>query len=278
MARTFLLTTPAQHGEDIRELQQELNRRLEHWGIKLRVKTDGVYGVATKRAAMTVAYGLGIDRSDFADGVQPDTRSKIRHAGEKDDLRSTPERERARKRRDWVKRLAKRYSRKNGGVAQAVAYARKMVGTEEQPPGSNLGPRITDWEVLAGYPVRGAREGVFWCGCFVNACLVAGGFPTQASWGIGFVPNIEHRAKAEIDGWKWHGPGSTPQAGWVACFGNGDHTEFVAASGKPLRTVGGNTSKGDGSPNNGGGVFAHDFSKYRGLPLDGYAEPPWNTL
>lgn len=274
-ARAFLLTTPSMHGPDVADLQHQVNRWLAHWSIRLRVEEDGKYGVATKRAATTVGYGLGIGRDEFVHGIDALTRSKIRHAGDDQDQRTLAERDRAKERRGWVKRLAKRYARKNGGVQAAVAYARKMAaaGVHEQPAGSNMGPYITEWEKLTGYA---PPPGVYWCGCFVNACLIAGGFPAQTF--LGYVPAIEQHAKAGTDGWAWHGPDATPQAGWIACFGNGDHTEFVVTSGKPLRTIGGNTSKGDGSPNNGGGVFAHDFSKYRGLPLDGYAVPPWNTL
>lgn len=278
MSRTFLLVTPAMRGVDVEDLQREVNRWLAHWGVHLKLDVDGVYGVTTKRAATTVGYGLGVGRDQFAHGISPETRVKIRHAGESVDYRSVVERQRARDRRGWVDRLAKRYASKANGPTMAAEYALKMakLGITEKPPSSNRGPYIDEWQRISGY-----APGVSWCLCFVNACWVAGGWPASVLPWHGYCPTLETMARGGEHGLKWHGPAVTPQLAWAALFTEGGvagHVELAVKGGKPLRDVGGNTSKGDGSPNEGGGVFAHNFSTYRGLPLRGYVELPWLQL
>lgn len=279
MSRTFLLVTPAMRGVDVEDLQREVNRWLAHWGVHLKLEVDGVYGVTTKRAATTVGYGLGVGRDQFAHGISPETRVKIRHAGESVDYRSVAERQRARDRRGWVDRLAKRYASKANGPTMAAEYALKMAaaGVHEEPAGENRGKFIDQWLRLSGYSVP---PGEPWCLAFANGCLVAGGFAASLLES-GYCPALEAAARAGRDGWRWHGPAVNPHLAWIALFTEGGvagHAELVVKGGKPLRTVGGNTSKGNGSPNAGGMVAAHNFSTYRGLPLRGYCEPPWLTL
>jgi hypothetical protein len=270
VAQAFRLSTPLMRGAT--ELQRNVNREFGRWKVPLKIDEDDEYGPQTKHATKHVAYGLGVrDAANIIEhqGCTAEIQSAIHDphayvAENPDALR------RYQARAGWRRRLARRF--KGHGVEMAVRYAHKMADTrvEEQPSGSNLGPFITDWERLTGYS---PPPGVFWCGCFVNACLVAGGFHPQHF--LGFVPAIEQQARGGVAGWSWH---AEPAAGDVACFGGGEHTEFVVENGNPLRTVGGNTSAGNGSPNNGGGVFFHDYGTYRGLTLDGFARPPWAQL
>lgn len=264
-ARTLRLTSPLMHGGDVKALQQELNGWFKRWHVPNRIDADGEYGPATRGALKLVCYGLGVN---YRDGATPTVRRKIRDTN----LRTDREKRIGGERADWRKRLKHRFEDK--GADAAVAYALKMsrLGIREQPSGSNLGPYITEWARLTGYKVP---PGVYWCGCFVNACLVAAGF--EADHTLGYCPSVEARAKAGTDGWRWANANANPRKGWLPLFGAriADHIEIVVADGFPLRTVGGNTSAGNGSPNNGGGVYAHNFSTYRGLPLRGYAIPPF---
>jgi hypothetical protein len=166
----------------------------------------------------------------------------------------------------------------DAGPRAALAWAIKQVGTTESPPGSNNGPKIAQWEALAGY------EGpVFWCGCFANAVLVAGGLPSGAAWGIGYVPSIIGHARAGTDGWSWHGEG---QIGDLVCYDEpggvvGEHVGVVlkrVGEGHYL-TVEGNTSPpaGSGSQANGGGVWQRDRVSTDSFRMVGFARPPWKS-
>lgn len=270
--RTFTLCSPHMtghhHGHDIAHFQHLLNTRLREWNVDHQIKPDDEYGPKTRQAAKTVMYGLGIPQSMIEHGVSHELRQLIAHPTR----RTRAMRKRAAGRAHWRARLVKRYQK--SGPDMFADYLHSMVGVHEDPPGSNLGPHITDMERLTGYT---PPPGVYWCGCLQNAALVAAGLPPE-TW-MGYCPSIEAHARAGIDGWKWHPANATPRKGWLALFTEGDvagHVEGVVADGLPLRTVGGNTSQGDGSPNNGGGVYHHNFGVYRGLPLRGFAEPPYH--
>ena len=117
----------------------------------------------------------------------------------------------------------------------------------------------------------------YWCGAFCNACLVAAGFRPMSF--MAYCPSIEPHARAGVDGWSWFDQNVVPRMGWLALSTHGGvagHVELVARTGRPMVSFGGNTSRGDGSPNNGGVVCRHDWSHYRGLPLRGFAAPPYH--
>ena len=162
------------------------------------------------------------------------------------------------------------------GADDALAFAADAVGIRERPPGSNSGPTIDDWCRAAGYKVP-----VPWCGCFVNACIMAGGLPSGAGW-IGFPPAIVARARRGAGGWSWHAQG---RPGDLALFDTrgGDpavHVEIVRARLAPTRysTYGGNTSAGDGSRLDGGTVARRDDRSTLGeLRIVGFARPPWRS-
>jgi hypothetical protein len=94
-----------------------------------------------------------------------------------------------------------------GAVKTALAFAAGHVGVTEHPAGSNRGVDVDAWERACG--VLGAP----WCGCFVNACLVAAGFPNQF-W-LRYCPSIEAKAKAGEGGWEWHGRSGGGRSGPV---------------------------------------------------------------
>jgi hypothetical protein len=216
---------------------------------------------------LVVCYGLGI-QAQAGNGIAPDIRLKLRDPAR----RTRVERKRGDGRAAWRHRLKRRFQQ--SGPALAVGYASRVNGVCEHPPGSNRGPQVDAWNRMVGTP---PGPQAYWCGAFCNACLVAAGF--QPMHFMAYCPNIEHQARAGVDGWRWFEATELPRMGWLALFTEGSvagHVELVARTGRPMVTFGGNTSRGDGSPNNGGGVYRHDWSHYRGLPLRGFAAPPYH--
>lgn len=146
-------------------------------------------------------------------------------------------------------RLRKYRESKQTGPTKAVAWALAQVGTVEQPPFSNRGPKIEDWERATlgsvGWP---------WCQAFVNAALVKGGGAQLKS---AYTPAVVQWANEKRFGLKRV---DRPQPGDFVYFkfpgvSNAfcDHVGLYVGGGK---TVEGNTSSGtQGSQNNGGGVY-----------------------
>lgn len=135
-----------------------------------------------------------------------------------------------------------------------VRFAQAQVGTVEQPPGSNRGPKITAWQQSFGSWLVGQA----WCGVFAGVCLRQAGVPVNSR--IAGVALIEDDARSGANGFKaWTtDPKRVRPADLVVLFGRGIHVEVVVkVEGGFVHTVGGNTSSGNvGSQNNGGGVFA----------------------
>lgn len=262
-ARTLKLTSPPMHGEDVKAWQRTLNRQLAMWKVNHKIKVDGDYGVLTRDTGDTVLHGMGIAQKAADKGYTPWLRSKVRRR------RRTPaELVRFNARKDWREALRKRYDGR--GPQAALSWARAQIGTKEQPPGSNRGPLIDQWQRLC--QVFAAP----WCGCFVNRALMAAGFPAQP-W-LRFCPWIEQKAKAGEGGWSWH---SEPRAGDLILYGarEAQHVGIVDDPSKHS-TVEGNTSSGNaGSQDNGGMVAARmrDWSS-PGFPVRGFARPPWGSV
>jgi hypothetical protein len=146
----------------------------------------------------------------------------------------------------------------------ALRRALTFVGTTENPPGSNKGPLIDQWNESAGVPA-----GSFWCCSFIHAM-----FKQAANYSLGGGASVSallywaRTAKFVV---------ARPRRGDLACFdfseGDrygpfGDHIGQVVrvlalrwSGGKFtgwIRTVEGNTSRQNdlfGSQSNGGGVF-----------------------
>lgn len=267
--RTLQLTSPLMRGGDVRLLQRTVNDLMRRWDVASELDEDAEFGPETRKMSVLACYGLGVPIVASHE-IRPQARVKLRDPAR----RTLIERRRGDGRAEWRQRLRHRFEAH--GPALAIAYASHMADrrVSESPPGSNRGERIDQWNRMAGVAPGPLA---YWCGSFCHACLVAAGFSPMRF--MAYCPSIEQHARSEADGWTWHAPGAEPRAGWLALFTEGrqaGHVELVVASGLPLRTIGGNTSAGDGSPNNGGGVYRHDFSRYRGLPLRGFAAPAYH--
>jgi uncharacterized protein (TIGR02594 family) len=260
-APTLKLTTPLMKGKGIARLQRTINRQLATWNVDHRIKVDGEFGPDTREAVRRVAYGLGLSTKALDHGVTAELRERILDPK----TRSATERERARKRRPWIRRLRRRYE--GHGPAAAIAYARKHIGVKEDAGRPNRGRLIDQWNTATGIPLNSQA---FWCGAFVNACLTASGLPPDRV--LAWCPGIEARAKAGTGGWSWH---SKPRPGDLALFTHGGvagHVGIVeSVDGKSIRTIEGNTSP-NGTTNNGYGVFRRS----RSLPIRGFARPPYD--
>jgi hypothetical protein len=269
--RTLKLTSPAMRGTDVERFQKDLNAELGRWKVPHRLDVDGIYGTATRDTAKSVCYGLGMKSPVLEHGATPAVRSKVRHR-----KLTTMEIVRFHAREEWRGRYRRRYESPAHAINAAVAFARSMVGISEDPPGSNTGPKIDAWQKACG--VHAAP----WCGCFVNACLVAGGFPDQ-EW-LRYCPWIEGRARAGEGGWLWT---PTAQRGDLALYGTGiaGHVGLVTdlgASWRDRETVEGNTSNGPGGSQSNGGIVAirhrEQDGSLQGFPVRGYARPPWKAV
>ena len=126
----------------------------------------------------------------------------------------------------------------------------------------NGGPHIDDWCRMVHMQPGTATS--FWCGAFVNACLVKGGQPSR-DW-LRYTPSIVNKAKAGEEGFSWHG---SPKVGDLVLFNwpGGDFVDHVGLvlevkGGGRVRTVEGNISDR---------VGYHD----RSVSILGYARPPW---
>lgn len=270
--RTLKMTSPAMRGTDVERFQTDINAELARWDVPHAVAVDGVYGAETRDTARSVCYGLGLQTPVMDNGATPAIRVKVRHR------KLTPaELARYRSRADWRKRLARRYGAPDAAILASVAFARSMVGVSENPPGSNSGPRITDWCRRCGV---GPAP---WCGCFANAVLEAGGFDPQ-EW-LRYCPWIEANARSGDSGWSWH---QIPKVGDLVLYGASiaQHVGFVTeADGSfhgDTETVEGNTSNGPGGSQSNGGCVAirhrHQDGSLSGFPIRGYARPPWRKV
>lgn len=101
-------------GKDVEDWQEILNKQFDRWAVEYGLVVDGKYGHATRAAAATVLYGMGIKRIEMADGVTPGLRIKVR------DQNLTPtERVRRVSRRLWRQQLRKKHA--GGGFASPIA-------------------------------------------------------------------------------------------------------------------------------------------------------------
>lgn len=268
-SRTLKLTSPAMHGSDVKGFQHDLNNELARWGIHHRIPEDGRYGMVTRDAAVSVCHGLGLASSLMDRGATPAVRLKVRNR-----KLTTAEQRRFHDLADWRAHLKARYEGPEHAIVLAVGYAIAHVGVKEDGVHPNRGVQVDRWERACG--ILGAP----WCGCFVNACLVAAGFPNQP-WLI-FCPTIEGRAKAGVDGWSWH---RTARVGDLVLYGQSvaEHVGKVVEVDHAARdktTIEGNTTGGPGGPQADGGMVAerhrHGDGSLARFPIRGYARAPWS--
>jgi len=222
--RALVVVDPPMQGRDVANLQRAARARLEARGFDddIVVPNHGKFTPATAFACIVAEHFLGLRsatylmRDEHGHRVVTEGAQRIlRHPDERDDKQLA----RAKTRQAHVKqspaffaKLAAELGLNGDGVDDALKFAASVVGTREQPPMSNDGPKIRDWCRAAGY-----TEPVPWCGCFVNACLMAGGLPSGAGW-IGYTPWILSHAKAGTDGWSFH---MTGMPGDLALYDNG---------------------------------------------------------
>ncbi len=287
--RPLVVVRPPLQGRDVANVQRAARVRLKNRGIdpkEVPVPDHGRFTLGTALACIEAQYFLGLRSETYlmkdsaghfvlTEGAQRIIRNP--------DNRTPEQLARAKERKGQLKRgarfyeeLAAKFGLNGSGVADALAYAEKHVGIKEQPPESNAGPMIDKWCELTGY----GTMAVPWCGCFVNACLVAGGIPNGKGW-IGYTPAIVQHAKSGAGGWKWVKEG---KPGDLALFDRAggaiaEHVEIVRKkmSETTYSTYGGNTSGGStGSQSNGGMVARHDDRSTRGgFQIIGFARPPW---
>lgn len=275
-------------GRDVANLNRATRARLKARGLTDDVPspTHDKFTLAAALAAIEAGHWLGA-RSDTylrtKQGGRVCTEGLQRMIREPDE-RSGTQLERAKVRRQHADgspavydKLAKEAGATGKGTEAALRFAVAQIGTTESPAGSNDGPKIRQWWRLSGY-----ASPVPWCGCFVNACIIAGGCDNGRGWAIGFTPAIVAHARRGAGGWSWHGP-SEGRRGDLALFDTpgGDiavHVGIVEKrlSGSSYQTIEGNTSSGNsGSQSNGGGVFRRQRSTGGNFHIIGFARPPW---
>lgn len=290
--RELVVVNPPLQGRDIANLQRAVKARLKARGLAddVPTPTHGKFTHATAVACVEAGYFLGLRSDTYLKTATVDgdrrlcctegAQTIIRHPARRVELQLDRAKVRAeqldRGPRYYDELAAKTITPRRSGAQAAIKWALSKVGTTESPPGSNWGGEIAAWIKLAGYvgPVP-------WCGCFVNAALVAAGQPSGAGW-IGYTPAIVARAKAATGGWSWHAP-SQGKPGDLALFDTpgGDpavHVGLVVnqVSATSYNTVEGNTSSGSsGSQDNGGGVFRRARSTGGTFRIIGFARPPW---
>lgn len=160
-------------------------------------------------------------------------------------------------RRKKLTRKIRRKKNRDKGRDKALAYARKQIGTTEQPPGSNDGGKVRKWWSWLGYTFP-----VPWCGCFAGfSGIKKGKANIPAKLRLGYTPYIDADAKAGQNGLTDVGADGCKKGTYVVFhFGAGGAKHVGIATG-PVRdglitTIDGNTSSGtSGSQDNGGGVF-----------------------
>jgi tellurite resistance protein len=73
-----LRVTPAMTASpDVERFQRVLNRQLAAWKVRARLTPDGKFGTETRKVARQVAFGLGIERSQFQKGFTPELQRVI---------------------------------------------------------------------------------------------------------------------------------------------------------------------------------------------------------
>lgn len=171
-------------------------------------------------------------------------------------------------------RVVARHSKPTAtGPEKALAYARRYIGTRENPAGSNRGGIITVWQRALGAWLVGQA----WCGTFAAAVLMAVGVRgvTSRMAAVAFIEDDARAGRGPFTGWSSN-PSSARPGDLVVLFGRGVHVEVVEkvlAGG--IQTIGGNTAPGAaGSQSNGGGVFrrVRPFSAVHGIAHVSY--PP----
>lgn len=248
--RPLLLHTPIEHGPDVRELQDQVNRRFRGMNIDRRIAEDGEFGHKTFGAVKQVANAMGVQgkaqRKLRHGRVSKGTQRLIRLGRE----RTALEKLAARRRRGYRRRLRRRYARSGGELA--IERGKRLVGVHEEPAGSNWGGKVERFIRFTGYTFP-----VYWCGCFACWVVVKLGGAKGVTQRIrfGYAGYIVADALAGRNGLRAV-KASECRAGDLGSLWGYSHIVLVIRSlpGGNVETLEGNTSAGDGSQNNGGEV------------------------
>jgi hypothetical protein len=284
--RELIVQDPPQDGRDIANFQRAIQDRLKARGLsdEVPVPIHGKFTHATWIAAVEAGYFLGLLSSTY---LATDKKRGLSTEGAQTIIRNPDQRDndqlvRAKDRKSQLDRGPRYYDNlaqfsgitKGKGAKAALDFAVKQIGITENPAGSNWGPKISDWIKLTGY-----SGPVYWCGCFTNACVMAGGLSSTVGWG-GYCPAVITHAKNKIGGWSWHVDGQPGDLALMDTPG-GDPAIHIGIVEKKLgigryQNIEGNTSSGDGgNQSNGGGVFRRQRSTQGNFRIVGFARPPW---
>lgn len=140
--------------------------------------------------------------------------------------------------------------------AKAVLWAHSKVGIHEQPPGSNRGPQIDQWQRRFGFLAAP------WCGIFCGNALVFAGVRgvTSRIASVGAIQEDAEHGRGCFAHWTGGSAHGALRGDLVVLFGYGVHVEMIE---EVLRdgsvvTYGGNTSPAPGSGSEfAGGCVAH---------------------
>ena len=253
--RDLTLTTPETKGPDVKALQKALNARGKELPFTdVTLDTDSEFGTHTAKAAQRVAFALGLSDAE-CERIKGGFLAQQSQQLIRDPSGLSPEdRERRRARKPMLKR---RYEAHKAGARAAINWARKQIGTTEDPKGSNWGHPVQDWITFTGY-----REHVLWCGCFVAYAVVEkGGAEIPQRIRLGLDTNINSDAPAGRNGFERAVSVNEAKPGDIATF-NFRHIALVAGPTRNgmIHTIDGNSSASNGSNNNGGEVAEHKRS------------------
>lgn len=251
MTRVLTLTTPYMTGPDVERLQKTAVGRLTKRGIHASLVYDGEYGPATHQVVCEAADALGVRPiTGSARAARRRVAAILRPA-----IRTPAEILRGRRRVKEIRAASR-------GLVAALRWARSQIGTSEHPPGSNKGPKITQWQKEVDIPGGGAP----WCGAFARA--VAKVYGTLLTTETRYCPWIVAHAKAGTGGYlRWTTSPAAAQAalddGYLVLtvfdFGGpvAAHVGVLLHALKDVVTnVEGNTSSGSNGSQDNGGIVA----------------------
>lgn len=246
--RGLHLTSPIEKGPDVEALQRACNDLFEKMKLdflKIRVdgnKRNGGYGQQSFHAARMAAFALGLSGEKEEGGRTSEKRQHLIR-NPRDRTAADRKREKARK----PKLQALRKAQKTGAAA-AVKWAVDQVGTDENPAGSNTGPKIDEWQSYWGL------HAAYWCGIFAGYAVKKIGGGQTDCW-LPYGPSIINDAQAGRNGLRAV-PVADAQPGDLVVYWGGEHIGLIRAASRAgsVQTVEGNTSASDGSQSNGGTV------------------------
>jgi len=136
-----------------------------------------------------------------------------------------------------------------GSRGDAVAWCRKYLGVNEDPPNSNRGAKVDEWNrrIYGGV-------GVPWCASFASCCAQDAGVSGTGSAGVQVLVDAAKAGRDMMRGWTTD-PSVVLRGDFAVISCTSCHVEVVVDSDDAYHTIGGNTSPGsEGSQYDGGCV------------------------